>query len=88
MRPSHLRLSAASGPWGLENLLLPLLMAQLWGEAGDRARREAPDTGGDGRVGSYHQAPHTSPPLGTPALTHRSGEVPPQVRPAPPLAPP
>ncbi|XP_059940589.1 kallikrein-10 [Mesoplodon densirostris] len=30
MRPSHLHLSAASGPWGLENLLLPLLMAQLW----------------------------------------------------------
>ncbi|XP_058900286.1 kallikrein-10 [Kogia breviceps] len=30
MRPSHLHLSAASGPWGLENLLLPLLMTQLW----------------------------------------------------------
>ena len=34
MRPSHLHLSAAAGPWGLENLLLPLLMTQLWGEAG------------------------------------------------------
>ncbi|XP_068383601.1 kallikrein-10 [Eschrichtius robustus] len=30
MRPSHLHLSAAAGPWGLENLLLPLLMTQLW----------------------------------------------------------
>lgn len=42
MRPSHLHLSAASGARARAKLLLPLLVAQLWGEAGDRAWRKAP----------------------------------------------
>ncbi|ELK18484.1 Kallikrein-10 [Pteropus alecto] len=37
MRPSHLHLSVASGAVAPAKLLLPLLMAQLWGEAGDKA---------------------------------------------------
>lgn len=45
MRPSHLHLSVASGAGAPAKLLLPLLMAQLWGEAGDRAWGEAPDRG-------------------------------------------
>ena len=39
MRPPHLHLSAASGAQGGlgKLLLLPLLMAQFWGEAGNGA---------------------------------------------------
>lgn len=87
MRPRHPHLSAASGAWALERLLLPLLMAQLWGETGDRARREAPGTRAAGRVCCYHPAPRPSPG-GTPELNQGSGEAQPGARPAPPLAPP
>lgn len=45
MRPSHLHISVASGARAPAKLLLPLLMAQLWGEARDRAWGEVPDRG-------------------------------------------
>lgn len=46
---------------------MPLLVTQLWGEAGNRAWREVP-----GRVRSHHQPSRTAPPLGTPAPTSGS----------------
>ena len=83
MRPPQLRLSAASGALAQAKLLLPLLMAQLWGEAGVRAWRRRRDLGqGESEL---------SPP--TPALrsgawdpnTHPSAQSRPHLKPATPL---
>ncbi|KAF7474558.1 hypothetical protein GHT09_014652 [Marmota monax] len=67
MKPSHRHLSAASGVWALMKLL-PLLMAQLWGETGNRGRLKGRD---QGRSTRCHPPSRTSP-LGTPAPTPRS----------------
>lgn len=63
----HRHLCTASRARDLSRLLLPLLVTQLWGEAGNRAWREVP-----GRVRSHHQPSRTAPPLGTPAPTRPS----------------
>lgn len=72
MRPQHLPFPATSGAAGapaklLLLLLLPLLMAQLWGEAGVRSR---------------HPPPHPLPPgPGTPCAASGPERAPPQPRP-------
>lgn len=67
MGPPHRPLCTASSARTLSRLLLPLLVTQLWGEAGNRAWREVPR-----RMCSHHQPPRTAPPLGTPAPTSGS----------------
>ena len=93
MTPRHLHLSAASGAQGGlgKLLLLPLLVAQFWGEAGNGAWRGPPGNGAGGGRGKGWQwesgllppsLPRTSPPLGTPS-THppvRKGPAPSQAR--------
>lgn len=84
MRPPHLHLSAASGAQGGlgKLLLLPLLMAQFWGEAGNGAG------GGPGKGRRWENGlllpslPLTSPPLGTPSPHPpvRKGPAPSQTR--------
>ncbi|MXQ93055.1 hypothetical protein E5288_WYG017662 [Bos mutus] len=89
MTPRHLHLSAASGAQGGlgKLLLLPLLVAQFWGEAGNGAWRGPPGNGAGGGRGKGRRwesgllppsLPRTSPPLGTPS-THppvRKGPAP------------
>ena len=93
MRPPHLHLSAASGAQGgLGKLLLPLLMAQFWGEAGNQAWRGAPGNGvGRGRVAGRRWESGLLPPnlsrtspLGTPS-THPQGLERPGPKSDPPL---
>ena len=92
MRPPHLHLSASGAQGGLGKLLLPLLMAQFWGETGNQAWRGPPGNGvGRGRVaGRRWESGLLSPnlsrpsPLGTPS-THpqvRKGPAPSQTRPS------
>ena len=78
MRPPHLHLSAASDAQGGlgKLLLLPLLMAQFWGEAGTGAG------GGPGKGRRWENGlllpslPLTSPPLGTPQPSPTGSERP------------
>lgn len=62
MRPSHLHLSVASGAVAPAKLLLPLLMAQLWGEAGDRGHWESDLSAPTPRAAFAPLGPRRSPP--------------------------
>lgn len=76
MRPPHLRLPAVCGARAPAKLLLPLLIAQLWGE-GDMAWREGPGTGETGGCASTTNPAAPLLSSGSRAPTHHPEQAPP-----------